>query len=956
MRDEDLRNARSEYMRTTVVITLLTLVAFGAVQAQSPAVDIPLLVSDGVGGAQQLRFGLDPSATDGINASLVESPLAPVPSAGIFDARFIGDDIGLSIGLGMLRDYRQGTSATVGVKTYEIRYQVGSGTSIVLTWNLPSGVTGRLQDVIVGTSLDQTMIGSGTYTVTSPNVFAKLKMTIGYGITAPPVPTLMSPSDAATGIVTSPYVSWAASAGATSYHLQVSSDQSFGTLAYDQNNITGTFLQVSGLQKSTVYYWRVSASNGFTSAFSAFWKFTTVGVLPDTPALLLPADNAINVPINTVLSWSPSAGAASYRLQIATDPVFASIILDNSGISATSWPLGPLLNSTIYYWRVSASNSVGTSDLTPTRSFTTISSVTAPQAPVPNSPTDGQKNVPISLTLNWNPSIGATSYRLQVSSSLSFTSLLVDDTSLSNTSRQVRSLANSATYYWRVRAKNAAGAGDYSPTMRFTTIDAGSVLSWQQTNGPSGGVVQCIATSGSTLFAGMNGFGGVSRSTDNGATWTSVNSGLSSTDVRAIAVSGANLYAGTYLGGVSLSTNNGVSWRDVNSGLSSPIVVSLLVSGSSIFAGTYGGVFVSTNNGTSWTAVNSGFTDKFVNCFLASGTNLFAGSNGAGVYVSTNNGATWTVVGPSNAIVYSLALNGTSLFAGTSTGVYRSTDNGKSWNAAGIANVQVLSLAAVGSNLLAGTNGNGIYFSTDFGASWNAVNTGLTDRTIRSLVVNGTNLFAGTSAAVFFAQMPGLPDVPALDLPVNLTQNVSTFTVLSWIAVSSARSYHLQLSLTGDFSIPVVDDSALTTLSRTVGPLSSGVTYFWRVQATNEVGFSNYSTLRQFSTAQLTSVDRSESEIPREFGLSQNYPNPFNPSTQIQFSIPRRSHVTLKVYDVLGKEVASLFSRDVEPGVFNVRWQAAVPSGVYIYRLQARHTEGGDPGVFTETKKMVMLR
>ena len=59
-------------MRTTVVITLLTLVAFGAVQAQSPAVDIPLLVSDGVGGAQQLRFGLDPSATDGINASLGE--------------------------------------------------------------------------------------------------------------------------------------------------------------------------------------------------------------------------------------------------------------------------------------------------------------------------------------------------------------------------------------------------------------------------------------------------------------------------------------------------------------------------------------------------------------------------------------------------------------------------------------------------------------------------------------------------------------------------------------------------------------------------------------------------------------------------------------------------------------------------------------------------------------------
>ena len=937
-------------MRTMVVVTLLTLIVLGAIQAQTPAVEISLMVSDGSGGTQQLRFGLDPTATDGIDASLGESELAPIPSSGVFDARFVGDDIGLSLGRGILKDYRQGSATMVGTKAYEIRYQVGTGTSIVLSWNLPSGVTGRLQDIIAGTYLDQAMNGTGTYTITSPGVFSKLKMTIGYGVIAPPVPTLISPSDSSTGIVTSPYVSWAPSSGATSYHLQATTDQSFGILDYEQNNIAGTVHQISGLKKTTLYYWRVSASNvAGASAYSAFWRFTTVADLPDTPDLLLPADNAMNVAINTVLSWSPSAGATSYRLQVATDPAFGSITLDNYSIVVTSWQLGPLLNSTIYYWRVSASNLAGSSALSPTRSFATIAPATAPQAPVPNSPRDGQVNVPTSLTLNWNPSIGATSYQVQVSSTSNFTSLFVDDPSLSNTSRQVRSLANSTIYYWRVRARNEGGTSSYSPIMRFTTIDPGLVIPWQQTNGPSGGTVQCIATIGNALFAGMNGFGGISRSTDNGATWTAINSGLTSTDVRAIAVSGTNLFAGTYLAGVFLSTNNGASWRTVNSGLANPIVVSLFASGSSLFTGTSGGVFLSTNNGTSWTAVNSGLTDKFVNCFMASGSNLFAGSNGAGVYVSTDNGTSWTGTGPGNAVVYSFVLSGNTLFAGTSTGVYRSTDDGKSWSAAGMANVQVLSLAAAGSNLFAGTNGNGISVSTNSGTTWNAANAGLTDRTVKSLIVSGSNLYAGTNAAVFVSQIIGTPDTPTLDLPVNATQNVSIFLALSWNAVASARSYHLQLSLSGDFAFPVVDDSALTTTLRTVGPLLQGTTYYWRVRAGNEVGFSNFSASRQFSTTQVTSVDRSGNRIPREFGLGQNYPNPFNPSTIINYQLSVPGRVVLRVFNSIGQEVAVLVNEKKDAGVYSVRWDAqGAPSGIYFYRLQA--------GDRLETKKMIYLR
>jgi ligand-binding sensor domain-containing protein len=97
-------------------------------------------------------------------------------------------------------------------------------------------------------------------------------------------------------------------------------------------------------------------------------------------------------------------------------------------------------------------------------------------------------------------------------------------------------------------------------------------------------------------------------------------------------VSGSNIFAGTYGGGVFLSTNNGTSWTAVNSGLKDSSVRCLATSGSNIFAGTDSGVFLSTNNGTSWTAVNSGLPNADVNCLAVSGGNIFAGTNGFGVW------------------------------------------------------------------------------------------------------------------------------------------------------------------------------------------------------------------------------------------------------------------------------------------------------------------------------------
>src|ERR1035437_6864780 len=135
---------------------------------------------------------------------------------------------------------------------------------------------------------------------------------------------------------------------------------------------------------------------------------------------------------------------------------------------------------------------------------------------------------------------------------------------------------------------------------------------WVQTNGPGGGDIQCFAVSGSNLFAGSFG-GGVFLSTNNGTSWTAVNNGFPFpfSSVKALAVSGTNLFAGFDGSGVYLSTNNGTSWTPVNNGLTGYglYIQALDVSGTNLFAGTHGGgIFLSTNNGTSWTAINNGLT------------------------------------------------------------------------------------------------------------------------------------------------------------------------------------------------------------------------------------------------------------------------------------------------------------------------------------------------------------
>jgi hypothetical protein len=168
------------------------------------------------------------------------------------------------------------------------------------------------------------------------------------------------------------------------------------------------------------------------------------------------------------------------------------------------------------------------------------------------------------------------------------------------------------------------------------------------------------------IFAGTAA-GGVFRSTNNGDSWTPVNTGLTNTVVYALAINvSGHIFAGTDGGGGFRSTNNGESWMAVNTGLTNTVVSALAINPATrdIFAGTAaGGVFRSINNGDSWTPVNAGLANTVIYALTinASGQ-IFTGTRGGGVFrsvASTGGAATVTTNSAANVTATSAMLNGT---------------------------------------------------------------------------------------------------------------------------------------------------------------------------------------------------------------------------------------------------------------------------------------------------------
>jgi hypothetical protein len=491
----------------------------------------------------------------------------------------------------------------------------------------------------------------------------------------------------------------------------------------------------------------------------------------------------------------------------------------------------------------------------------------------------------------------------------------------------------------------------FSLFMMFITIII--YPQWVQTNGPNANKIFSIVGSGTRLFAGSFG-DGVFRTTDNGDSWIPINSGLSSVQITSLAIGsdGSSLIAGTW-GGVFRSTDNGNSWAQVDSGLQPYMAVNALIrSNMNLYAGTIDkGIFLSTNNGISWTAIYKD-TLRWITSFAFIGQKFFAGASwGGGLLCFTNNNSSWTVdtLLKSNS-VFSLGVGGGNLLAGTGDGILLSTDYGINWtaiNTGPLQNHNVRSFSANSTNLFAGTT-SGVFLSTDDGITWSEVSDALTDSYVHSLAVCGTNLLAGTESS-------GIWKRPLSELvPIELTSFTATVNgkevTLSWSTATELNNQGFEVQRkfgSNDFvTIGLVKGHGTTTSPNNYTyvekPTDAGK-YFYRLKQIDFNGTSEYSNEIEI-----------EVRVLDKFTLEQNYPNPFNPSTKIAFDIPllggaRGGLISLKVYDILGNEVATLVDEFRSAGNYEVEFDGGkLSSGLYIYTLNS--------GNYFSSRKMMLLK
>jgi len=192
------------------------------------------------------------------------------------------------------------------------------------------------------------------------------------------------------------------------------------------------------------------------------------------------------------------------------------------------------------------------------------------------------------------------------------------------------------------------------------------------------------------------------------------------------------------------------------------------------------------------------------------------------------------------------------------------------------------------------------------------------------------------------------PYKPILLSPANGSTCQETSLNLAWSSIVNADSYRLQVAKDSGFTNMIFDDSTLTTNNKTVNNLLLNTSYYWRVNAKNSFGKGDYSNIWSFST-KVTDVSGEQNAIPTEYSFYQNYPNPFNPSTVIKYDLPKEGFVTMKIYNILGKEIKTLVNDFKKAGSYNVTFDAGnLPSGIYFCRIKSND--------FSAVRKLLLIK
>lgn len=390
-----------------------------------------------------------------------------------------------------------------------------------------------------------------------------------------------------------------------------------------------------------------------------------------------------------------------------------------------------------------------------------------------------------------------------------------------------------------------------------------------------------------------------------------------------------HIYLAVYDSGVYRSTNNGSSWLKLSSLPESKWQSVFVHPADILFAtgqsGGYNGIFRSSDDGSSWQFIKTSTVSGGMDFILDGSGNIIVVGNG--VEKSTDNGTTWSNSGvgiSSGSQCYSItkSLNNT-LFVGNSNGVYKSTNNGLIWVPALLSGIQINHIWTWGEqNVYAATEGNGIWRSTDNGANWDITGTGIKGyyksviKTPEGILFTGTNNYYGDNG-VF-----------------KSTDDGNTWSMLN-------------------DGFTAVNDSNIRCLGLNPNGYLFVVTYGT---------FINSFFINNVYHSQQTVTDISDIiNKPEECLLLQNYPNPFNPNTMIKYELPVESSVKLKIFDVLGREIATLFDGIQAPGSKSANWDSKdsfgrnVGSGIYFYKLEITSLNEHQK-VFTKIRKMLLIK
>ncbi|MCX6282686.1 MAG: hypothetical protein NTW31_00380 [Bacteroidetes bacterium] len=292
---------------------------------------------------------------------------------------------------------------------------------------------------------------------------------------------------------------------------------------------------------------------------------------------------------------------------------------------------------------------------------------------------------------------------------------------------------------------------------------------WNSSIPVAGNYRNSVAILGQNIFDGTSG-AGIYYSGDFGLHWVAQNSGLGSLDVQCLKVVGSLLYAGTSKG-LYTSSDLGRNWILLDNGLSQELNISCYAfSGNSILAGSPNGIWVSRDNGTSWTAASGNLPETDVHSLAFSGLNFLAGTS-SGLYLSTNQGMLWDLSGIPVTTVNSMCNNNTVVYASAgwnTQSVYGTTDHGKSWIIfRPRLPAHIVSSVAFSDGILAAGTDSGVYISLNNGISWDKRSNGIAGSNIRSIGMNGSRWFTGTSGSGFFGSQDQGMDRPGWQQPLK---------------------------------------------------------------------------------------------------------------------------------------------------------------------------------------------